>query len=189
MNFSSRRCAFVLVVALTASLLAPAPRAHADTYSLEKVMGEVNSFFGGSTAELTKVVRKITDQFGEPNGIIKGSDKGGAIGAGLRYGKGQLQMKEGASRKVFWQSPSVGFDLGGSSSQTLILVYNLAKADDIFARFPGVDGGIYFVGGVGATYNQMGKVVLATIRTGTGRRAGGSAGYLKFSRKDTWNPF
>ena len=169
--------------------LSPASPAQAEDYSAKEIMAEVDSFFGGATADLTKLVRGLTDKFGQPNAFITGSDKGAAIGAGLRYGKGKLKTKAGASRSVFWQSPSIGFDLGGSSSQVMSLVYNLGKADDIYQRYPGVDGGVYFIGGVGATYNQLGKTVLATIRTGTGRRAGASAGYLKFSRDDTWNPF
>jgi hypothetical protein len=68
-------------------------------------------------------------------------------------------------------------------------VYRLKNADEIFQRFPGVDGSAYLVGGFSVTYQRSGDVVLAPIRTGVGLRLGASVGYLHYTPKKHINPF
>jgi hypothetical protein len=70
-----------------------------------------------------------------------------------------------------------------------VLVYNLADTDAMFARFGGIDGSAYLVGGVGLTVLKNGPIVLAPIRTGLGLRIGANVGYLKFTRQPSFNPF
>ena len=98
-------------------------------------------------------------------------------------------MKEGKRRKVFWQGPSVGFDFGGNVSKVFTLVYHLKSQEQIFQRFPGVDGSFYFVAGFGVNYQQSGDVILAPIRTGVGLRMGANVGYLHYTKKKSWIPF
>ena len=91
--------------------------------------------------------------------------------------------------KVYWQGPSVGWDFGGNASKVFTLVYNLHWTRDLFQRFPGVDGSLYIVAGVGLNYQRANGITLAPIRTGVGLRAGANVGYLSYTEKKTWVPF
>ena len=126
---------------------------------------------------------------GRPNGYILGEEAGGAFIAGLLYGEGRLYTKNAGQHKVYWQGPSIGYDFGADGSKTMILVYNLRGIDDMFHRFGGVGGSAYLVGGVGMTLQKYNHVTLAPIRSGVGLRLGANVGYLKYSRRPTWNPF
>ncbi len=79
--------------------------------------------------------------------------------------------------------------VGGNAAKTFILVYKLRSTQDLFQRYPAVDGSLYVIGGAGLNYNQIDDTVLAVIRVGVGWRAGISVGYLKFSPKPKVNPF
>jgi len=79
--------------------------------------------------------------------------------------------------------------LGGNASKVFVLVYNLKEEDLLFQRFPGVEGSIYVVAGIGVNYLRSGHLTLAPMRTGVGLRAGVNAGYLSFTREHTLNPF
>lgn len=160
-----------------------------DTYDEATVMEEAEDFFGGGAEGLAKVVEKAFKEHGRPNGFIAGEEASGAIGVGIRYGKGRLKLKNGASRNVFWQGPSIGFDFGANADKVFILVYNLDSPDALFERFPGVDGSLYFVAGVGLHYVQSDDKVLAPIHFGVGWRQGLSVGYMHFTRKKSWVPF
>ena len=70
-----------------------------------------------------------------------------------------------------------------------MLVYNLGSGDRLYQRFPGVDGSFYFVAGIGVNYLRAGDITIAPMRTGVGLSAGVNAGYLTFTREQTWNPF
>jgi hypothetical protein len=160
-----------------------------NSYSSNEILEAGHRFFGTVTQGLAKVVEYAFQQQGRPNGYILGQDAGGAIVAGLRYGEGTLYTKDAGAHRVFWQGPSIGYDLGGDGSKVLVLVYNLRDPDDIYQRFGGVDGSAYMVGGVGLTFQKNGGIVVAPIRTGVGLRLGANIGYLKYTRAPTWNPF
>ena len=83
--------------------------------------------------------------------------------------------------QVYWKGPSVGFDVGGNASKCFTLVYNLREDRRLFQRFPGVEGSIYFVAGLGINYQRSGGVTLAPMRTGVGLRAGVNAQYQVYS--------
>ena len=110
------------------------------------------------------------------------------MGVGVRYGKGKLHLKNGATRDVYWRGPSVGFDVGGNAAKVFVLVYDLPDMASAFQRYPGVDGSLYFVGGVGVNYQQSGDVVLAPMRVGVGLRGGVNIGYLHYTPKHSWLP-
>ena len=90
---------------------------------------------------------------------------------------------------MYWQGPSIGWDLGGNASKVFTLIYNLNSEDALFQRYPGVEGSLYIVAGVGLNYQQSGDVIMAPIRTGVGLRAGASIGYLHYNREHSWLPF
>jgi hypothetical protein len=159
------------------------------TYSMDEIADAGHQFFGGVSKGLAKVVEYTFSKQGRPNGYILGEEAGGAIVAGLRYGNGRMYTKGHGVHRVYWQGPSFGYDFGAEGSKTLILVYNLADAGQIYNRFAGVDGSAYLVGGVGVTFQTYDDVVLAPIRSGVGVRLGANVGYLKYTREPTWNPF
>lgn len=178
--------AIVLAGGLTTSAMAQDAE---DTYSENEVVDAVSDFFDITSEAAAEVVARVFDDLGEPNGYITGSEGSGAIGVGLRYGEGNLRTASGAERRVFWQGPSIGFDAGGNASQVFTLVYNIGDADDIYRRFPGVEGSYYFIAGIGVNYQRAENITLVPMRTGVGLRAGANVGYLSYSRRRSWLPF
>ena len=160
-----------------------------EPYQRDTVLNEAEVFFGKGARGLADVLNRVLDENGPPDAYIKGEEGGGAVGVGLRYGHGTLYYKDGTSTKVYWRGPSLGFDLGGSAAKTFVLVYNLESIDAVFQRFGGVEGSLYYVGGVGVTYNRADDIVLAPVRFGVGWRQGLNVGYLHFSPERSWIPF
>lgn len=182
----------VMVCALSLVMCASGPiawAAESDTYDQDSVLAAAEEFFGEGAAGLGDVIEKVFKEKGRPNGYITGEEAGGALAIGVRYGRGLLQMKSGARRNLHWQGPSVGLDVGANASKVFILVYKLRNVSDIFQRFPGIDGSLYFVAGVGVNYVQSGDVVLAPIRFGVGWRQGANIGYMHVTREKSWIPF
>jgi hypothetical protein len=157
-------------------------------FTADEIRDAGRGFFGSLSAELAAVIEYAFRSYGRPNGYVLGSEGGAALLAGLRYGDGRLVTKRG-EQKVYWQGPSLGYDVGLAGSRVMFLVYNLEQPNDLFARFVGVDGSAYIVGGVGMTFLKKGSVVLAPIRTGLGLRVGANVGYLKFTPEPSINPF
>ena len=158
-------------------------------YSQSEIINAGHGFFGSVSQGLASAVEWAFQKAGRPNGYILGQDAGGAVIAGLRYGEGTLHTKDAGNHKVFWQGPTVGYDLGAEGSKVMVLVYNMRDPADIFQRFAGVQGAAYLVGGVGVQLQKSGDVTLAPIRSGLGLRLGANIGYLKYTRNPTWNPF
>lgn len=159
------------------------------SYSKNEIMDKGHAFFGSVSQGLANVVEYAFKKAGRPNGYILGEDAGGAVVAGLRYGEGTLYTKDAGTHRVFWQGPSLGYDLGAEGSKTMVLVYNLRDPSEIYERFGGVQGSAYVIGGVSIQFQKRGDVILAPIRSGVGLRLGANVGYLKYTRRPTWNPF
>jgi len=98
-------------------------------------------------------------------------------------------MKNSSKTTVHWTGPSIGFDAGANASKVYVLIYHLPNSAALFQRFPAIDGSLYFVGGISANYHQSDNIILAPLRLGAGLRAGVNVGYMKYTRKKTWNPF
>ena len=180
--------AFALAILLA---LAPnaAQAANDDEFSEDEMFAKASAFFGETTEGLAKAIEHVFKDQGRPNGFVTGEEISAALIIGLRYGDGTLHRKNGDTRKVHWQGPSVGFDAGGNASKVFVLIYHLKDNEEIYQRFPGVEGTFYFVAGVGVNYQQTGDIILAPIRTGIGLRAGANVGYLHYTKKRSWNPF
>ena len=173
-----------------ASAATQKPRtAPAQTYSDDEVMKQANQFFSTGAKDLSQVIEKVLKEKGDPVAIIRGEEAGGAIAVGLRYGHGELVIKGAPVREVFWQGPSLGFDVGANAVKTFILVYGLPNASALFQRFPGVEGSLYFVGGFGVNYLQRGTISMAPVRFGIGWRQGVAVSYIHFSPQKRLNPF
>lgn len=191
----------LLTAALTSLvLIIPAACASADqpkaqtasrgeSYSRNEVASAVSDYFGVTAEAAGTMVEKIFKDLGEPNGYIYGEEASGAIGVGLRYGKGTLQMANGKTGKVYWQGPSVGFDTGGDASKVFTLVYGIQDPNQIYQRFPGVNGSAYLVAGIAVNYQRSNTITLVPMRTGVGVRLGANVGYLAYSRKRHILPF
>jgi len=79
--------------------------------------------------------------------------------------------------------------VGGSATKVFMLIYNLNTINDLYQRFGGVEGSLYFVGGVGVNYNSLDSIVVAPVRFGVGWRQGVNIGYLHLSPESSWIPF
>lgn len=179
-----------LLLALSFALLGPVQAQSSDTtFEPEEISAAGHKFFGETTAGVAEVIEYTFQKLGKPTGYIVGEEGAGAFIGGLRYGEGTLIFKNGVQQKVFWQGPSIGFDFGGNGSRVMVLVYNIQSPDQLFDRFPGVDGSAYVVGGLGVNFQKIDERTLAPIRTGVGLRMGVNAGYLKYTPQPTWNPF
>ncbi|MET0518708.1 MAG: DUF1134 domain-containing protein [Burkholderiaceae bacterium] len=159
------------------------------TFDQDSILKDASEFFGSTTEGLAKVIEKAFKEQGRPNAYIKGEEASGALTVGLRYGDGQLVMKQGGGSRVYWAGPSIGLDAGANASKVFTLVYKLPRAGAIFQRFPGVDGSLYYVGGAGINYQRRDGITLAPIRLGVGLRAGASVGYIHYRREKSYNPF
>jgi hypothetical protein len=168
---------------------AAASQADATAYKDEEIFGAAEEVFGKGAKDLAKVIENVLKKQGRPTAYIAGREAGGAFAIGLRYGQGDLFHKIEGTKQVWWTGPSLGFDIGGNGSKTFILVYNLYDSEELFKRFPLVEGNLYAIGGFTASYLRRGDVVLVPIRLGVGWRFGASVGYMKFTKEGKVMPF
>ena len=160
-----------------------------ETYSTEEILLKGHEFFGKASRNVGAAIEYVFQNQGEPTAYIVGEEGSGAFVGGLRFGEGTIYYKNGTAQRIFWQGPSLGIDFGGNGARTMTLVYNSQTPEDLYARFGGVEGSAYFVGGMGVNFQRKDNIILAPIRTGVGARLGASIGYLKYSGRPTWNPF
>lgn len=160
-----------------------------DTFTENEIVSASADFFGITTEAAAKVVQRCFKDLGQPNGYIKGNEGSGAFIVGLRYGAGWLVRKNYAPQNIYWRGPSVGFDFGGNASKVFTLIYNMHTPQDLYHHFPGVEGSIYFVAGIGVLYMRDRDVTIAPMRTGVGLRSGVNAQYQEFTPKRDWFPF
>ncbi len=159
------------------------------TYSKEEINREVMGFFEGGSMGIAKAIAKVFQDLGEPVGYIKGNEAAGAAIIGFRYGEGELHLKNGQTAYLYWQSPTLGFDLGLNASKTFTLIYGMENINEIYQRYPAIDGSAYIIGGIGVNYQRNGDVTLVPIRFGAGLRLGANVGYQHFTKSRTINPF
>ena len=167
----------------------PAAAQSDSAYTISEIVDTGHGFFGQVTEGLASVIEHAAASYGLPNGYILGQEGSGAIIGGLRFGEGTLYTKDAGQHPIFWQGPSIGFDLGAEADRTMMLVYNLTSTDAIHDRFAGVSGSAYLVAGVGMTVLSRKGLYVVPIVSGVGARLGVNIGYLKFTPKATWNPF
>ena len=199
-----------LVLALAASLAmspvhqpATAVEVHAaayqrgglETFSGDELIASGHHFFGTASKGLALTVEEAVRRWGGAQRLHRGPR---SLGRDLRrpalWGRGALYTRNAGERRVYWQGPSLGFDLGGDGGRTMMLVYNLPAAEALFGeglhtRFVGLNGSAYVVGGFGFTAAMYDQMIVVPIRTGVGARLGVNVGYLKFTPDPTWNPF
>ena len=160
-----------------------------ETLTESEVVKIASRWFGMSSESIAEVMDVIFNKHGGPSAYIRGEEAGGAFIFGARYGRGELVMSDGHSEPVYWRGPTIGPDYGGNAAKTFTLIYNLQNPDDLFRRYPGVDGSAFFIAGLAVNFQERGDVILAPIRAGVGGRLGVNVGYLKYSRKPGKIPF
>ncbi len=161
-------------------------------YTQDELVQAGSNFLGVTAEAVGGAIQRVAyDQgSGDPTAYIAGEEGAGAIGVGLRYGRGLLYMKNATQpQEVFWQGPSFGWDFGGNAARVFTLIYGMQNPDQIFRRFPGVEGSAYLIGGLGVNYQQAEGVTVAPIRAGIGLRLGANVGYLSYSRTRNLIPF
>ncbi len=161
----------------------------AGTFRKDDLISQATGVFGKGAQGVGKLIEKILKDQGEPNAYIAGREAAGALVVGVRYGSGQMTHAVEGQRSVYWTGPSIGFDVGGDATKVFVLVYNLYDGQELFRRYPQVEGRAYYVGGMSATYLRRGNVAMIPIRLGVGLRLGANVGYMKFSQKSKLLPF
>lgn len=184
------RASFIAVLALfVAGTVRPAAAQSQSGYTAQEIVDSGHQFFGTTSGAIATVVEKVFSRYGVPNGYILGQEGSGAFIGGLTYGEGTLYTKNAGDHKLFWQGPSIGWDIGGDGVRTMMLVYNLNSVQSIYGRFGGLSGSAYLIAGAGFHVMQRNDVLLVPIYTGVGARLGVNIGYLKVTPMPTWNPF
>jgi hypothetical protein len=166
-----------------------APSAGDTTYHENELVNAAEGVFGKGARGLALMIRDLLKKQGEPDGYITGSEGGGAVVVGVRYGKGTLHQKIEGEMPVFWTGPSIGFDFGGNVASTFVLIYNLHDTEQLFRRIGAGEGQAYLVGGFNVSYLRHGDLVVIPVRMGGGLRLGVNAGYMNFTHKQKWVPF
>ena len=147
-------------------------------------------FFGRGAEGLAEVVNRLFRDRGNPSAYIKGEEGGGALGVGLRYGRGTLYASDGTTAEVFWRGPSVGLDVGGSARRRRSFSFTISSLWTRSTRgTAAVEGSLYVVGGISVNYNRNGNTLLAPVRFGVGWRQGVNVGYLHLSPERSISPF
>jgi hypothetical protein len=158
------------------------------TYGKDDLISAATDVFGKGTQGIGKLIESILKDQGRPNAYISGREASGAFVLGVRYGSGTMSHAVEGKRQVYWTGPSIGFDAGGDAGKVLVLVYNLYDSQDLFRRFPAVEGRAYYFGGLSASYLRRGRIAMIPIRLGVGMRLGANVGYMRFSEKSRWLP-
>ncbi len=158
------------------------------SYSENELVNAVSTHLGVTSESAATAIERLFKDRGRPVGYITGEEGGGALTIGARYGKGILWMKDGRTQNIFWQGPSIGFDLGAEAGKVFTLVYGLQDPNYIFQRFPGVDGSAYLLAGMAVNYQRANGVTLAPVRSGVGLRLGANIGYTSYTRKRSFIP-
>ena len=154
----------------------------------DELVAAVSQHLGVTSESAASAIERLFRERGIPTGYITGEEGGGALTIGARYGKGTLWLKDGRQEKVYWQGPSVGFDIGAEASKVFTLVYGLDDPDELYRRYPGVDGSAYLVAGMAVNYQRANGITLAPVRSGVGVRLGANIGYSSYTRKRSWLP-
>ncbi len=163
--------------------------AQAESYDENEVVAAISTHLGVTSESAASAIERLFKDRGRPTAYITGEEGGGALTIGVRYGKGTLWMKDGRTEEVYWQGPTIGFDVGAEAGKVFTLVYGLEDPVNVYRRFPGVDGSAYLVAGMAINYQAANGITLAPVRTGVGLRLGANVGYTSYTKKRSILPF
>ncbi len=158
------------------------------SYNESELANAISDHLGVTAESAASTLERLFKKQGRPVGYITGEEGGGALIFGAKWGKGTLWMKDGRQQKVYWAGPTVGVDAGAEISRVFTLVYDLDDPEDIFRRFPGIDGSAFLVAGMAVHYERANGITLAPVRAGAGVRLGANIGYTSYTRKRGFLP-
>ena len=161
----------------------PQQKTQTAQYEEKELTTAISDHLGVTAESAASSLERLFKKQGRPVGYITGEEGGGALIFGAKYGEGTLWMKDGRTQKVYWKGPTVGLDAGAEISRVFTLVYDLEDPEDIFRRYPGVDGSAFLVAGMAVHYERANGVTLAPVRAGAGVRLGANIGYSSYVKK------
>ena len=136
-------CLAVMLVACTNRQALPTNPVSPVPMQEERLLREAEAFFGQGAQGVADLLNRVfRENNGPPTAYIVGEEGGGALGLGLRYGRGTVYLSDGTTSRVYWRGPSVGIEVGGSATKAFVLVYDLERIEDLYQRFGGVEGSL-----------------------------------------------
>ena len=191
-----RKLIFLIIIGVTISLCYHNIRnANAakkkTTFDKQEMVEKAKIYFSDLSEGVGIIIERSFNDFGQPSAYIEGEEFSGAFFGGLRYGGGKIYFKDGTVKDVYWNGPSVGFDLGANASRVFTLIYNLNtdNLEQLFVRFPDVEGTLYLAAGLAINYQKKNDIIITPVRSGLGLRAGINLGYTKYTKKKSLIPF
>ena len=191
-----RKLIFLIIMGITISLFyydiqnANAAKKKT-TFDKQEMVEKAKIYFADLSEGVGIIIERSFNDFGQPSAYIEGEEFSGAFFGGLRYGGGKIYFKDGTVKDVYWNGPSVGFDLGANASRVFTLIYNLNtdNLEKLFVRFPDVEGTLYLAAGLAINYQKKNDIIITPVRSGLGLRAGINLGYTKYTKKKSLIPF
>ena len=191
-----RKLIFLIIIGVTISLCyydirnANAAKKKT-TFDKQEMVEKAKIYFADLSEGVGIIIERSFNDFGQPSAYIEGEEFSGAFFGGLRYGGGKIYFKDGTVKDVYWNGPSIGFDLGANASRVFTLIYNLNtdNLDQLFVRFPDVEGTLYLAAGLAINYQKKDDIIITPVRSGLGLRAGVNLGYTKYTKKKSIIPF
>ena len=161
------------------------------TFDKNEMVGKAKIYFADLSEGVGIVIERSFKDFGQPTAYIEGEEFSGAFFGGFRYGGGKIYFKDGTIKDIYWNGPSLGFDLGANASKVFTLVYNLEvdNFNKLLGRYPEVEGTLYLAAGLAINYQKKDDIIITPVRSGLGLRAGVNLGYSKYTEKKSFIPF
>ena len=161
------------------------------TFDQKAMVDKAKIYFADLSEGVGIIIERSFMDFGQPSAYIEGEEYSGAFFGGFRYGGGKIYFKDGTIKDIFWNGPSLGFDLGANASKVFTLVYNLEvdNFNKLLGRYPEVEGTLYLAAGLAINYQKKDDIIITPVRSGIGLRAGVNLGYSKYTEKKSFIPF
>ena len=162
-----------------------------DTFNQREMIDKAKIYFADLSEGVGIIIERSFKDFGQPTAYIEGKEFSGAFFGGLRYGEGKIYFKDGTIKDIYWNGPSLGFDLGANASRVFTLIYNLEvdNFNKLLGRYPEVEGTLYLFAGLAINYQKKDDIIITPVRSGIGLRAGVNLGYSKYTEKKSIIPF
>ena len=160
-----------------------------NTFDKKEMVDKAKIYFADLSEGIGIIIERSFNDFGQPSAYIEGQEFSAAFFGGLRYGKGKIYFKDGTTKDIYWNGPSVGFDLGANVSKVFTLIYNLEldNFNKLLGRYPEVEGTLYLAAGLAINYQKKNDIIITPVRSGLGLRAGINLGYTKYTKKKIFN--
>jgi len=162
-----------------------------DKYNKDEIVDTAKIYFADLSEGVGIIIERSFSDFGQPSAYIEGDEFSAAFFGGLRYGEGKIYYKDGTTKQVFWNGPSIGIDIGANASKVFTLVYNLDVKDHkkLLGRYLEAEGTLFLAAGLAVNYQKKDDIIITPIRSGVGLRAGINMGYIKYTKKKSLFPF